>query len=76
MHSRTAWIQTGYTKSGVVSDTDGYFEFEDLEADSYYIFARKNGYRNVRKKVKLDEGNVEEIEIKMKRKSSRIRTGR
>ena len=54
------------------SDEDGFFEFTDLEADTYIIFAKKKKYRNARRNVKLGDGESEEIEIVMKRTSKRI----
>ena len=55
------------------SDADGFFEFTDLEADTYVIIAKKKKYRNTQQKVKLEEGASEEIEIVMKKTSKRIK---
>ena len=55
------------------SDEDGFFEFTDLEADTYVIFAKKKRYRNTQRKVKLGDSESEEIEIVMKRTSKRIK---
>ncbi len=55
------------------SDADGFFEFTDLEADTYVIIAKKKKYRNARQKVVLEEGESTEIEIVMKKTSKRIR---
>ena len=55
------------------SDADGFFEFADLEADTYVIIAKKKKYRNTQQKVKLEEGASEEIEIVMKKTSKRIK---
>ena len=55
------------------SDADGFFEFADLEADTYVIIAKKKKYRNAQQKVKLEEGESTEIEIVMKKTSKRIK---
>ena len=55
------------------SDADGFFEFTDLETDTYIIFAKKKGYRKNQQKVKLGEGESTEIEIEMKKTSKRIK---
>lgn len=47
--------------------TNGYFEFTDLEADTYIITAKKAGYERKRKKVRLKEGKEKKIKILMKR---------
>lgn len=49
------------------SDADGYFEFVDLDANTYVIIAKKNGYKRSSKTVILKEGAEKEIEIKMKK---------
>lgn len=49
------------------SDADGYFEFADLDANTYVIIAKKNGYKRSSKTVILKEGAEKEIEIKMKK---------
>ncbi|OHB38481.1 MAG: hypothetical protein A2Y09_04135 [Planctomycetes bacterium GWA2_39_15] len=54
------------------SDADGFFEFTDLEADTYVIIAKKKKYRNAQQKVKLEEGESTEIEIVMKKTSKRV----
>ena len=54
------------------SDADGFFEFADLEADTYVIIAKKKKYRNAQQKVKLEEGESTEIEIVMKKTSKRV----
>ena len=55
------------------SDADGFFEFTDLDADTYVTFARKKGYKRTQQKVVLEEGESTEIEIEMKRTSKRVR---
>ncbi|MCF6154703.1 MAG: glucose sorbosone dehydrogenase [Candidatus Brocadia sp.] len=50
-----------------LSDTEGSFEFADLEADTYKITTKKRGYRKGRQTVMLEEGGEEEIAIEMKK---------
>ncbi len=47
--------------------TNGYFEFTDLEADTYIIAAKKTGYERKRKKLRLKEGEEKKIKILMKK---------
>lgn len=65
-------IKTKVTKSAS-TDADGFFEFADMEADTYVIIAKKKGYRKNQQKVKLEEGESKEIEIVMKKTSKRIK---
>lgn len=65
-------IKTKVSRSAS-TDADGFFEFTDLEADTYVIVAKKKKYRNTRQKVKLEEGESTEIEIVMKKTSKRIK---
>jgi len=55
------------------SDADGLFEFTDLGADTYVIFAKKKGYKKTQQKVVLEEGDSTEIEIEMRKSSKRIK---
>lgn len=64
-------IKTKATKQ-TSSDADGYFEFLDLEADTYIITAKKKGFKPVNQRIKLGEGEVTDIEIVMKKSSRRI----
>ena len=48
-------LKTKLKKSGS-SDGDGFFEFTDLEADTYLISAKKKRYRNAKQTVRLEEG--------------------
>ncbi len=64
-------IKTKATKQAS-SDADGNFEFLDLEADTYIITAKKKGFRPVNQRIKLEEGDVTDIEIEMKKSSRRI----
>lgn len=54
-----------------LTDEDGYFEFEDLDADTYSITAKKKGYKQARKTVTLENGAEKEVKIKMKKKKNR-----
>ena len=47
------------------TDEDGFFEFEDLDADDYVIVAKKKGYRQGKKTVEVEEGKEKEIKIKL-----------
>lgn len=50
------------------SDASGLFEFNDLEADTYALIARKSGYKTSKTKIELEQGEEEEVEIQMKKK--------
>ena len=49
------------------SDAEGYFEFADLDAETYVIIAKKKGYKRSSKTVILKEGEEKEVQIKLKR---------
>ncbi|MDO8140263.1 MAG: carboxypeptidase regulatory-like domain-containing protein [Candidatus Brocadiales bacterium] len=51
------------------SDEDGFFEFTDLDADTYIITALKSGYKMVKQTITLEEGEEKDIEIVIKRRS-------
>ena len=68
---RLKGIKTGYT-STTSSDADGFFEFSDLEADTYVIITKKNGYKSAKQTLKLGDGESREIAIEMKKTSKRI----
>jgi len=55
------------------TDADGFFEFTDLEADTYVIFASKKGYKKTKSKVKLEEGEDREVEIEIRKTIKRIK---
>jgi len=55
------------------SDEDGFFEFTDLDADTYVILAKKRGYKKAKVTVKLAEEESKEIEIEMTKTSKRIK---
>ena len=67
---RLKGIKTGY-KSTASSDADGYFEFGNLEADTYVLVAKKRGYKRAKQTITLAEGDETEIEIEMKKTSKR-----
>ena len=64
-------IKTGY-KSTSSSDADGHFEFDNLEADTYVLVAKKKGYKGAKQTIRLEEEEETEIEIEMKKTSKRI----
>jgi hypothetical protein len=55
------------------TDADGFFEFTNLEADTYVIFASKKGYKKTKSTIKLEEGEDGEIEIEMKKTTKRVK---
>ena len=72
---RLKGVKTKVIKT-VSSDTDWFFEFEDLEADTYVIIAKKKKYGNTQQKVVLEKGESTEIEIVMKKASKRVKDKR
>jgi len=58
-------------KETTSSDADGFFEFTDLEADTYIIFSQKKDYKKRKTTVKLEEGAYEDIEITLRKTSRR-----
>ena len=58
-------------KKTALTDTEGAFEFTDLDAGTYRIVATKKSYKKWRKTVKLGEGEDVEIEIEMTKTKSR-----
>jgi hypothetical protein len=65
-------VKTKVTKTAS-SDRDGFFEFEDLDTDTYRVAVTKKFYKKVNKVVKLEEGEDKEIEIEMKKTSKRVK---
>ncbi len=49
------------------SDEDGFFEFTDVDADTYIVTALKSGYKTVKQTITLEEGEEKDIEIVIKR---------
>ena len=64
-------ISTGY-KNTTSTDADGFFEFPDLDADTYVIIAKKKNYKRAKQTISLGDGESQEIEIKLKKTSKRI----
>ena len=58
-------------KKSTSTDSDGFFEFTDLEAGTYRIVAKKRFYKAAQKTVVVEEGEDVEIEIEMKKTRSR-----
>ncbi|HHT9145130.1 MAG TPA: carboxypeptidase-like regulatory domain-containing protein, partial [Candidatus Wunengus sp. YC61] len=59
-------------KNTAASDADGFFEFGELDGDTYIAVFKKKGYKRATKTVKLDDGEETEIEVEMKKTSKRI----
>ena len=47
------------------SDADGFFEFNELDTDTYDIFAIKTGFKSARQVVEMPEGEENIIEINL-----------
>jgi hypothetical protein len=47
------------------SGADGFFEFNELDADTYDIFAIKTGFKSARQVVEMPEGEENIIEINL-----------
>lgn len=60
--------KTTATRMTADSRADGFFEFTNLEADTYIITATRNGYKKSKQQVKLEEEEDKKIELKMKKK--------
>ena len=68
-------IKTNY-KHTTASDADGFFEFTDLEADTYILITKKKGYKRAKQTIRLEEGEAKEVDINLKRTSKGITTVR
>ncbi len=68
---RLKGVRTKVSKS-TASDADGFFEFTDLGADTYLLFAKKTRFKKTKVTVRLKEGEDKEVEIEMKKTSKRI----
>jgi hypothetical protein len=55
------------TKEETTTDSAGFFEFADLEADTYKIEISKKGYKKYKESIDLEEGTTEELEITLKK---------
>ena len=49
------------------SDADGFFEFTDLDADTYTIIVIKKGYKRTKQAVTLEAGEEKDVEFVMKK---------
>lgn len=68
-------IKTNY-KHTTSSDADGFFEFTDLEADTYILIIKKKGYKRAKQTIRLEEGESKEVDINLKKTSKGITTVR
>jgi len=50
----------------ILSDADGFFEFNELDADTYDIFAIKTGLKSARQMVELKDFEENNVEIKLR----------
>ena len=50
----------------ILSDAGGFFEFNELDADAYDIFAIKTGLKSARQMVELKESEKNNVEIKLR----------
>jgi hypothetical protein len=57
-------------KKTASTDSDGFFEFKDLEAGIYRIVAKKRFYKAAQQTVELEEGEDKEIEIEIEMKKT------
>ena len=55
-------------KANATTTKQGYFEFNNLSADSYKITAKKKGFNKSKYNVNLEEGEEKEIEIVLEEK--------
>ncbi|MBM4053834.1 MAG: hypothetical protein FJ264_03995 [Planctomycetes bacterium] len=62
--------KTTKIKRKTFSDENGLFEFGNLDADTYKITAKKNGYKESKTEVELEEGEETEVNIEMKKQKS------
>ena len=56
------------TKETIYTDVNGFFEFNNLETDTYDITAKKKHYKKTKQKIKLGKGENKEIEIIMEKR--------
>lgn len=59
-----ATVLIGNTKKGVITDTSGYYEFNDLKLGNYEIVIQFIGYRNVTKKIEY-LGEVISLDVQL-----------
>ncbi len=65
-------IKTKMSKS-TASDQDGFFEFTDLDADTYVIIAKKKRYKQAKTQATLEEGESVEVELEMRKTTKRVK---
>ncbi len=53
-------------KKKIMTDKDGRYSVADLESGKYTVTATKKGYKRYRKKIKLEAGQDETLDIKLK----------
>lgn len=54
--------------TSTTTDANGFFEFINLWTDTYIITAKKEGYNDSKKIIRLKEGDVKQIRIVMRKK--------
>ena len=69
---RLKGVRTKVSKS-TASDADGFFEFTDLGADTYLLFAKKTRFKKTKVTVRLKEGEYKEVEIEIRRTTKRLK---
>jgi hypothetical protein len=67
LESASIQIKGTKTTSATTSDGEGYFEFADLDADTYIVTVKMKGYKKARQTVSLADGEDKEIEVTMKK---------
>ncbi len=64
---RLKGIRTKFS-SATLSNTNGSFEFTDLNEGTYMIFTKKKGYKRSKQKIKLKDGEVKtDVKIELKK---------
>lgn len=69
---RLKGVRTKVSKR-TASDAEGFFEFTDLGADTYLLFAKKKRFKKAKVTVRLKEREDKEIEIEMRRTTKRLK---
>src|SRR3972149_3104680 len=65
-------VKTG-NKLKEYTDKDGFFEFAELEPDTYTLTAKKKGYQKTKETITLDEEGEEYVELELRAsKKSRL----
>lgn len=57
-------------KDKTTTDNDGKYVFSDLSAGNYTLKAKKQGFKNAKKKFELAEGENEVADIQLKKETS------